>query len=240
MSINAVKGVNIGAGMHSALLTGIENSDEIIFDDTNVGPKPKWMSETSLNNLNDVLQLYCKGRAPLKKAKRDVFVKGTSEEIRNDLQSLLTYCGMDVLATSKIFAQLYPQFRERSPHPATTAGMLEMALAYLPVNTNWNHYKRQSDDTAEDLEEETQRVLAHQAKDTCQLLVDSEAFKHDLWMWDQDWGTKDLKMKRNVKNAKLTNAPKLSSNRKSGEKTLNFEELAIVSFILLRSISWLG
>ena len=29
MSVNAVKGVNIGAGMSSALLTGEENSDEI-------------------------------------------------------------------------------------------------------------------------------------------------------------------------------------------------------------------
>ena len=91
-------------------------------------------------------------------------MKGTSDEIRNDLQSLLTYCSMDVLATSKVFAQLFPLFRERCPHPATTAGMLEMALAYLPTNTNWNHYRRQSDDTAEELEDETKRVLAHQAK----------------------------------------------------------------------------
>ena len=30
MSINAVKGVNIGAGMNSAFLSGIQNSDEII------------------------------------------------------------------------------------------------------------------------------------------------------------------------------------------------------------------
>ncbi len=30
MSINAVKGINIGAGMNSAMLTGEENSDEII------------------------------------------------------------------------------------------------------------------------------------------------------------------------------------------------------------------
>ena len=29
MSINAVKGVNIGSGMNSAFLTGEENSDEI-------------------------------------------------------------------------------------------------------------------------------------------------------------------------------------------------------------------
>mgnify|MGYP001161607627 CR=1 FL=1 len=30
MSINAVKGVNIGSGMNSAMLTGEENSDEIL------------------------------------------------------------------------------------------------------------------------------------------------------------------------------------------------------------------
>jgi chorismate synthase len=44
MSINAVKGVNIGSGMHSALLSGLENSDEIrqkgkktLFESNNAG-----------------------------------------------------------------------------------------------------------------------------------------------------------------------------------------------------------
>ncbi len=39
MSINAVKGVEIGAGMGAALLTGEENSDEM-----RKGPKPKFLS----------------------------------------------------------------------------------------------------------------------------------------------------------------------------------------------------
>ena len=47
MSINAVKGVNIGAGMNSSLLSGEENSDEI----KNVGGKLKFKS----NNAGGIL-----------------------------------------------------------------------------------------------------------------------------------------------------------------------------------------
>ena len=36
MSINAVKGVNIGSGMNSSMLTGEENSDEIIKKGKNI------------------------------------------------------------------------------------------------------------------------------------------------------------------------------------------------------------
>ena len=47
MSINAVKGVNIGSGMNSALLTGEENSDEIV----QKGKSPKFKS----NNAGGIL-----------------------------------------------------------------------------------------------------------------------------------------------------------------------------------------
>ena len=47
MSINAVKGVNIGAGMNSAFLSGEENSDEI----RNIGGKTKFKS----NNAGGIL-----------------------------------------------------------------------------------------------------------------------------------------------------------------------------------------
>ena len=47
MSINAVKGVNIGSGMNSAHLTGEQNSDEIY----NIGKKLKFSS----NNAGGIL-----------------------------------------------------------------------------------------------------------------------------------------------------------------------------------------
>ena len=47
MSINAVKGVNIGAGMNAAILSGEENSDEI----KNISGKTKFKS----NNAGGIL-----------------------------------------------------------------------------------------------------------------------------------------------------------------------------------------
>ena len=47
MSINAVKGVNIGTGMNSAVLTGEQNSDEIL----KKGKKTKFLS----NNAGGIL-----------------------------------------------------------------------------------------------------------------------------------------------------------------------------------------
>ena len=38
-----------------------------------------------MNNLNDVYQLHCKGK-PLEKVKRDVFVKGNIDDVRNQFQ----------------------------------------------------------------------------------------------------------------------------------------------------------
>ena len=198
----AVSGMTSGQRIVKAMYS---EDTEVINDESSLDEnqtKPQWVSETSLNSLNAVYQLYCKGNAPLKKAKRDVFVTGSSDDIRQDLQALMTYCGMDVLATSKVYANLFPMFRERCPHPATLAGMLEMTLAYLPTNSNWDHYLRQSDDAANELQEETARVLAQQAKESCQLLVKNDAYRHDLWMWDQDWETKDLKVKKITKNPK--------------------------------------
>ena len=102
------------------------------------------------------------------------------------------------------------------------AGMLEMALSFLPTNSNWNHYKRQSDDASEELAEETARVLAQQAKETCQLLVNDESYKQDLWMWDQDWDIKQLKVKKS--NA-VVNHPK-SVVQQEEVDILNMQKLA--------------
>ena len=161
---------------------------------------PGWVAHTSMNNLQDVYQLYCgPDVAPLKKAKRDVFVHGTMDDVRQDLAELMTYCANDVLATHRVTQKLFPLFRSRCPHPVTFAGMLEMGLAYLPTNSNWTHYVRQADDAADELEAETLRILAQHAKEACQLLP-AHAYTKDLWMWDQEWQTKNLKVKKS-KNA---------------------------------------
>jgi DNA polymerase gamma 1 len=71
---------------------------------------PKWLNETSLNNLNDVYQLYCK-KGSLEKHKRNIFVEGNMDDIRADVQNLMNYCANDVSATFEIFHQVFPLFR---------------------------------------------------------------------------------------------------------------------------------
>ena len=52
-----------------------------------------------MNNLNDVYQLHCDAQ-PLQKAKRDVFMKGDMDDVRNQfqvnhLQTFHSVCGFN-------------------------------------------------------------------------------------------------------------------------------------------------
>ncbi|KAI0208026.1 DNA polymerase subunit gamma-1 [Lamellibrachia satsuma] len=152
-------------------------------------PSFEWAEESTLNNLNDVYQLHCKG-APLDKETRQVFVKGDMKDVREDFQNLMIYCANDVKATLAVFQSLWPTFLERFPHPVTLAGMLEMGTAFLPVNSNWDRYIAESDAIHDDLQRESQLSLTQLANDACSLLEDKR-YQDDVWLWDLDWSTKE-------------------------------------------------
>lgn len=60
--------------------------------------KEDWMDISCLNNLQDVHQLYCGGKE-LDKEKRDVFVHGTLDDVKEQFQ-VLFHC-------SSVFYALY-------------------------------------------------------------------------------------------------------------------------------------
>lgn len=161
------------------------------------GDDEVWSSMSSLNGLVDVFNLYCKDgeTESLNKEQRSIFVEGTLQEIQRNFQSLMTYCANDVLATHKVFKALYPMFCERFPHPATLAGMLEIGMAYLPVNSNWLRYINESDLIYKDFDIESKYLLAKRANQACRLLH-NDAYKNDLWLWDEDWSIQHLSMKK--------------------------------------------
>ncbi|XP_018560902.1 DNA polymerase subunit gamma-1, mitochondrial [Anoplophora glabripennis] len=158
-----------------------------------------WKNCSSLNNLVDVYKLYC-GKS-ITKTSRDIFVEGTMSDVKENFQQVMTYCAGDVIATYEILKELFPMFLERFPHPVTLAGMLELSTAYLPVNSNWPRYVQESEQVYEDLEREGKLLLARRADQACQLLH-NEKYKEDLWMWDQDWTVKDIKLKTRKKQLK--------------------------------------
>lgn len=52
----------------------------------------------------------------------------------------------------------------------TFAGMLEMGVSYLPVNSNWRRYLDDAQGTYEELQKEMKKSLMNLANDACQLL----------------------------------------------------------------------
>ncbi|XP_075150231.1 DNA polymerase gamma, catalytic subunit tam [Haematobia irritans] len=178
-----------------------------------------WLNQSSLNSLAEVHRLYCGGPL-LSKEERNIFVEGTLQEVRRDFQSLMTYCSNDVTATHQILIKLFPLFEERFPHPVTLAGMLEMGSAYLPVNKNWSRFVNEADLAYEDLSIEAKYHLARRADEACALLED-EKYKNNLWLWDEDWSTQELKIKKTY--AKKKNAD-LDSPRVCDAAQLSEEE----------------
>lgn len=160
----------------------------------------EWRNYSSLNSLSEVHKLYC-GTA-LDKATRDVFVNGTLEDVHRQFQTVMKYCAGDVIATHAVLRELLPLFLSRFPHPVTLAGMLELSSAYLPVNSNWNRYLTDAQQTFDDLDSEARFLLSQRADVACQLLHENR-YREDLWLWDQDWSTQELKLKKYVtKNSK--------------------------------------
>ncbi|XP_076235782.1 DNA polymerase gamma, catalytic subunit tam [Calliopsis andreniformis] len=156
--------------------------------------------QTSLNNLADVYKFYCNHE--ISKESRSVFVNGTLADIKQDFNSLMTYCADDVVATHKVLCHIFPIFEERFPHPVTLAGMLELGTAYLPTNSNWQRYLDESEAVFEDLNYETKFILSKRANEVCQLMH-NEKYKEDLWMWDQDWSTQEIKVKSSLFKANI-------------------------------------
>lgn len=189
------------------LKSSIANADELEVEANK--EDEEWRNYSSLNSLSEVHKLYC-GTA-LDKMTRDVFVNGTLEDVGRQFQTVMQYCAADVIATHNVIRELLPLFLSRFPHPVTLAGMLELSTAYLPVNSNWNRYLTDAQQTFDDLDSEARFLLARRADEACQMLHENR-YREDLWMWDQDWSTQELKLKKSViKKNKESDSNKQSS-----------------------------
>lgn len=181
--------------LHVAV-SGITSYQKALLKSKNVIEDESWQHKSSLNSLNEVYKLYCKSE--LSKSDRDTFVKGSLKDINNNFQNLMTYCANDVKATTKVLEKLWPLFLARFPHPVTLAGILELGTSYLPINSNWKRYLDTSNEIYEDLDIESKFLLSQQANQACQLMYNHN-YKKDLWLWDQDWVSKSLKLKKEKK-----------------------------------------
>lgn len=177
-----------------------------LYRDKNQPDPAQWNDSGTLNNLKDVYAFYCRnseGYQAISKDSRDTFVTGDMQDIRVDFQELMKYCAHDVKATSEIFQCQWPSFVTRFPHPITLAGMLEMSVTYLPVNSvAWKQYTDRSEKTYLQVMNTMKLQLTNLASKACHLLQD-EQYKQDLWLWDVKWKTVDMRYRKNFSTTAL-------------------------------------
>ncbi|KPJ19301.1 DNA polymerase subunit gamma-1, mitochondrial [Papilio machaon] len=207
--------------MHTCV-SGVTSYQRAVLKAKNKEPDPSddnWIDISSLNSLTEVHNLYC-GK-PVDKQTRDIFVDGTMEDVHENFHTLMDYCARDVIATHNVLNKLLPMFLERFPHPVTLAGMLELGTAYLPVNSNWQQYIDSSDTIFEDLKLESRQLLSLKADEACKMMINDE-YKKDLWMWDQDWSTQNLKLKKQTTKKKYIQEPNIINKVPEETETSEF------------------
>jgi DNA polymerase gamma 1 len=180
-------------------LTGLQRAVKLAHkrkmnDEGSVDPEDiegsSWIEKSSLNNLADVYEFHCGQK--LSKDERDVFISGTMSDVRENYQSLMTYCANDVKATYEVFKKLFSTFLDRFPHPITLAGMLEMSTMYLPVYVNnWSRYIDRSQSSFDEFERRLSSALQDLANDACSMT--EEEYSKNVWMWDADRSVQTIK-----------------------------------------------
>lgn len=66
---------------------------------------------------------------------------------------------------------------------------------------------------------EAKFLLSRRANEACKLMHD-DMYKKDLWMWDQDWSTKSINLKRPVK-TKLRKLQNFECNNEKDQQNEN-------------------
>jgi DNA polymerase gamma 1 len=169
-----------------------------------------WDGVGSLNNLIDVYGLYCDKEETITKDPRNIFIKGSINDVFDNFQELMTYCATDVRITHQIFKTIFPLYLERFPHPITLAGMLEMSVMYLPIIiNNWERYVSESQSIFNDQERELNLSLREIAYNACSLAKDNQ-YQNDVWLWDLDWRTQNIRFKK-----KKIEKPKKNKNNET-------------------------
>ncbi|XP_049878620.1 DNA polymerase subunit gamma-1, mitochondrial [Pectinophora gossypiella] len=218
--------------MHTCV-SGVTSYQRTVLKSKDKEPHPTdddWVGISSLNSLTEVHNLYCGSQ--INKETRDIFVEGTMDDVHENFQKLMRYCAGDVTATHNVLRELLPLFLERFPHPVTLAGMLELGSAYLPVNSNWLQYIDSAETVFEDLKLESRQLLSQKADEACRLM-ENNAYKKDLWMWDQDWSTQTLKLKKTMPKKKKGEESSISEEVTAGDNFENRLEISEKEFDVL-------
>ena len=164
-------------------------------DEADETSSKRWEDLTSANSLADVAKLHCD--IDINKGIRDDFVTLSREEILDNIQDYLNYCGNDVYVTHAVFSRVLPTFLKACPSPVSFAGILTMGSSFLTVNESWEKYLENAEKAYKDLEENVKGRLLRLVHEAKELMV-GDKWKGDVWLEQLDWTPKVAKESRGI------------------------------------------
>lgn len=152
-----------------------------------LAPPPKakrWQEVSSMNSLVEVAKLHC--GIEIDKSLRNVFIDPatTIQDLRENFESLIGYCALDVLTTHAVYQVVLPKFLERCPHPASFSGILLMSQPVLPVDYQWPRYLERAEKEYEERLVSVKASLHALAEEARKLM--GKVGKDGKWLWESD------------------------------------------------------
>jgi DNA polymerase gamma 1 len=152
-----------------------------------------WFNASARNSLKEVARLYC--NLTVDKSVRGVFVEGNIEDVKENLNLLLSYCAKDVEVTHQVYRALLPKFFDKCPHPVTFSGMLRMATSFLPTDESWKSYIESAEKTYLQLSAAIEAKLRDLGEEALALFEKNDpSIQSDPWLKNLDWHVEPLKM----------------------------------------------
>jgi DNA polymerase gamma 1 len=190
-----------------------ESLPQLQSDEADVDEVKSWEDLTSGNSLADVARLHCD--IDMNKEIRNDFMTLSREEILENAQDYLNYCGEDVYVTHAVFSRVLPDFLRACPSPVSFAGILTMGSSFLTVNESWERYIENAEKVYKELEESVRGRLVQLAQEAKGLMADDK-WKGDVWLEQLDWSPKVAKESRGIVREevrRLVTQPRFSIHR---------------------------
>lgn len=173
-----------------------------------------WLNKGSTNSLASAAEFHC--GIKMDKDARDLFSSTSVDPILENFQNLLTYCATDVDVTFKVAQKLYPQFREKNPHPVSFAALKLLGTLFCPTTTKWQQYLDSAESIYQENRNKVNTILQERAQELVEFIETQDVSKKpniekDPWLMHLNWNIKLPRIRKDgtpyAKQAFLTGYP---------------------------------
>lgn len=173
-----------------------------------------WLNMGSTNSLASAAEFHC--GIKMDKDARDLFSSTSVDPILENFQSLLTYCATDVDVTFKVAKKLFPEFREKNPHPVSFAALKLLGTLFCPTTTKWQQYLQSAETIYQENREKVNTILQQRAQELVEFIDTQDVSKkpnidEDPWLMHLNWSIKEPRIRKDgtpyAKQAFLTGYP---------------------------------